>query len=84
VATEREQRLDAVLVGRLTELLEPGGGGLGERLVRELLECTAPPPGERLVERLERLRGAGSERLGTTPDASLEPRRIQLVRAARA
>ena len=89
VATECELRLDALLEGGETKLLETSDLHLGERLVGEVAERRPAPKVERLAQRLRRACGvAAREQLAPLVDEPLEPLDIdrigpQLERVAR-
>ena len=73
VATECELRLDALLEGGETKLLETSDLHLGERLVGEVAERRPAPKVERLAQRLRRAYGvAAGEQLAPLVDEPLE------------
>jgi hypothetical protein len=79
---ECEVRVDAVLDGGETELLEAGTLDGGELLVGEVGESRAPPQPERLVQPGgSRLGLAAGERAPALLDEALEPQEVELLGA---
>ena len=80
VAAEGEPRLDELLVRRDPQLVEPGDGGLRERLVREVGERGAAPEDEGALERGGRgRRMAGGELPAALLEEILEAAGVELL-----
>jgi hypothetical protein len=82
VAAEGEPGLDPQLDRRHSQLFQAADLLLGERLVREVVERSSPPQGERLVERRGRGLGAAARELvAPLGQPALEAPGVELVRA---